>query len=131
MDLIIYAALAVFFLQCFLPPLFRFYLRPDPQVMAALGSRDRLEPSLYGERADRALRNMTEAMVLFLPMALLCEMKPSMDFSLAELGGQLFVAGRALYIPCYIFGINVVRTLFWSIGHAGVGLLLYALLTAG
>jgi len=41
-------------------------------------------------------------------------------------GVWLFLAGRALYVPSYLFGILYVRSACWTAGLVGIGLLLYS-----
>ena len=118
-DLIL-LALLVFVLQSFLPTLLRYYLRSDPDVMGALGPRDEPpEASISCQRAQRALTNMIEALILFLPVAVLAALKPGVDQSAAILGAQIFLIARVVYIPTYIFGITFLRSLVWGAGHVG------------
>ncbi|MEL6980544.1 MAG: MAPEG family protein [Pseudomonadota bacterium] len=116
-------------LQTFLPPLFRYYLRPDPKIGAALGNRDApVEASVYAGRAERALRNMMEAMLLFTPVALLATTQPGVDQDGAVFGALIFLAARAVYVPVYILGVAGLRSLVWTVGHVGVLLIALELL---
>ncbi|QPH55723.1 MAPEG family protein [Pontivivens ytuae] len=121
----ILAALALYFVQTLLPPLFRYVLRADPQILATLGPRDAPpETSRLGERSERALRNSGEALLIFLPLALLGQAAPE-----AVTGAQIFVLARLAYVPLYVFGVPVVRSLVWTVGVVGLGLM--ALAVAG
>lgn len=127
-SVILWAAL-LFLVHTFLPPLFRYYLRSDPKIGAAIGNRDApVEASVYAGRAERTLGNMIEAMLLFAPIALLAATQPGVDQAAAVLGGQLFLAARVLYAPVYILGVPVLRTLVWTAGHVGVLLIALELL---
>ena len=125
MTILIFCALGVFVAQTFLPVLFRYVLRKDPQLLATLGARDTPpETSVYGARSERALQNTQEAMIVFLPLALL-----GMSVDGAVLGAQLFVGARVAYVPAYILGIPALRSLIWGVGV--FGLVLMALAVAG
>ena len=116
-------ALGVYFVQTLLPPLFRYVLKPNPQVFATLGPRDNPpETSIFGARSERALRNANEAMLIFLPLALLGTAVEG-----ALLGAQVFVLARIAYVPAYVFGVPVLRSAIWGAGLAGLGLMAAAL----
>ncbi|MDX8348092.1 MAPEG family protein [Cognatiyoonia sp. IB215446] len=115
----ILAALALYFVQTLLPPMFRYMLQPDPQILATLGPRDNPpETSIYGARSERALRNSGEALLIFLPLALLGAEKEG-----ALLGAQIFVLCRLAYLPAYILGIPFLRSLVWTLGVSGLVLM--------
>lgn len=121
MTMMILWAVLLFLVHTFLPPLFRFYLRPDPQVGAAIGNRDETTSApIHADRADRTLRNMIEAMLLFTPVALLAATQPGVDEAAAIFGAQVFLVARIAYAPIYILGVPVLRTLVWTAGHIGV-----------
>ncbi len=108
----ILCALALFFVQSLLPAAFRYGADP----ISAAGPRDAPpELSTYGARASRALSNMKEAMIYFIPLSLLGH---SVEGAL--LGAQIFVLARVVYLPIYIFGIPFVRTLVWLASMAGL-----------
>jgi len=115
-------ALGLYFVQTLLPPLFRYMLRPDPHFLAPLGSRDDPpEIGVYGARSERALRNAGEAMILFVPLALLGHAIEG-----ALLGAQIFVVCRIAYVPAYVLGIPVLRSLIWTVGVVGLVLMAMA-----
>ncbi|MCI4666384.1 MAG: MAPEG family protein [Neomegalonema sp.] len=127
----ILAALLIYFLQLLPTPILRFFLRPDPKLKAALGPRDDgpdVPPiTKIGARFLRAQHNYTEALMLFLPVALLIEMK-GVSGGMVDLGAALFIGARAIYAPIYASGVPAVRSLVWTVGHTGVVLLIIALL---
>lgn len=118
----ILAVLLLYFVQTLLPPMFRYVLRSEPQILATLGPRDTPpETSVYGARSERALGNSGEALLLFLPLALLGQ-----DVAGAVLGAQIFVLSRIAYVPAYVLGIPVLRSAIWTVGVAGLGLMAFA-----
>lgn len=38
---------------------------------------------------------------------------------------------RVVYVPAFVSGVPGVRSLVWTIGHAGLGMMVWALWTAG
>ena len=115
-------ALIIFFVQSILPPIFRYVLRRDPKILETLGARDNPpETSVLGERSERALQNMMEASILFLPLAVLAQFGEANTQAID--GAMIFVLARAIYIPLYVFGVPVLRSIAWTIGHAGLVLI--------
>ncbi|MEM8592317.1 MAG: MAPEG family protein [Pseudomonadota bacterium] len=131
--------IAVHFLAVFLPGLL---LVPRMGLGAYLGSRDD-EPGpdgMYG-RARRILRNSNENLAAFVGLAVAAiaigkdevEVLPvgsagSIDMETAILGAMIFVIARLAFIPLYLFGVPVVRTLAWVAGLIGLILMGVALL---
>ena len=114
----ILAALVLYFVQTLLPVTFRYKGSPE-----AMKSRDVMPEAtvMYG-RADRALTNVTEAMILFLPLALL-----TIDASGAVLGAAIFVCARIIYVPLYLAGVPFLRTVAWVAGLGGLLVMAMAL----
>jgi uncharacterized MAPEG superfamily protein len=107
----ILAALALYFLQTLLPVTFRY--RGSP---AAFGARDQMpETTLLVARAERALVNVGEAMILFLPLALLAH-----EAEGATTGAMIFVLARIAHVILYLAGIPFLRTIVWLISLAGL-----------
>ncbi|MGF1455481.1 MAG: MAPEG family protein [Alphaproteobacteria bacterium] len=116
MELLILAALGLYLVQTLLPPAFRYFLRPDADLSVPMGPRDNPpETSVYGARSERAHANMQEALLIFLPLALLLNARPEIP-AMGLLGAQIFVIARLIYLPAYITGIPVVRSLVWTVG---------------
>ncbi|MEM6897479.1 MAG: MAPEG family protein [Pseudomonadota bacterium] len=133
--------IAVHFVAVFLPALF---LIPKMGLGGYLGSRDG-EPGpegLYG-RARRVLRNSNENLAAFVGLAaaaLALEfVEPEaviipvgspgdVDMQLATLGAMIFVIARAVFIPIYILGIPLLRSVAWITGFAGLILMAVALI---
>jgi uncharacterized MAPEG superfamily protein len=129
MVLIILLVLALFVLQTLLPPGFRYMAGPEgrSKLRLALGPRDDPPPqTTLGGRAERALTNMQEALPVFLALALLNLILGSA--ALALTGATVFLIARALYVPAYLAGIPVLRSLIWGAGVAGLVLMVPPLL---
>ena len=125
MILIVLLVLALFVVQTLLPNRFR---EPAPTqetgglAATPLGPRDH-QPALtvVGGRAARALANMQEALPVFLALALM-NMIVGTAAAMALTGGWVFFIARVLYVPAYMSGVPVIRTLIW--GGAWVGLIM-------
>ena len=114
--------LALFVLQTLLPGRFREPAAPGQAGKLAenLGNRDHMRPlTVVGARAARALANMQEAMPLFLGLALM-NMIVAPEATDAVTGAWVFLIARVLYVPIYMSGVSVVRTLVWAGGLVGL-----------
>jgi uncharacterized MAPEG superfamily protein len=133
MILIVLLVLALFVLQTLLPNRFR-----EPALAAQdsgvagklkeiLGPRDDLRPyTPVGARAARALGNMQEALPVFLALALMnLFVGPGAD---AIMGAWIFLIARVVYVPLYLGGIPVLRTLVWVVSWVGLIMMLLPLL---
>jgi uncharacterized MAPEG superfamily protein len=130
MVLVVLLVLALFVVQTIVPG--RFREAPSPgspnKAVEALGSRDRLRPlTLTGERAQRALANMQEAMPVFITLALMNMIVAPMA-PLAVTGAWVFLAARIAYVFVYMAGVPVVRTLLWLVSWVGLVMMLMPLL---
>lgn len=130
---VILLVLLLFFAQTLLPGVLRIRNQPSPvaTTVEMLGPRDTLPPTtVYGERAQRALLNLHEAMPVFLALALL-HVATAGSSPRATLGATIFLIARVLYVPAYLSGIAGVRSLFWAIGVAGMLLMALPLIGFG
>ena len=104
-------ALLLYFIQTLLPISFRY--RGSP---ASMNSRDNMpEATPLVRRAERALVNVGEAMILFLPLAIL-----TLDKEGSVLGAQIFVIARIAHLIIYLMGISYLRTIVWVISLIGL-----------
>jgi uncharacterized MAPEG superfamily protein len=99
----------------------------SPEAMkVAFGNRDGLpEPKPIVGRADRAAKNMLENLVLFVAV-LVAAHGAGANPDRVLLGARLFFFARLAYWPIYLAGITHVRTLVWSIGVAGMAIIVAA-----
>ncbi len=97
-------------------------------MQAGLGNRDNLpEATPLGGRAERAAANSVEALLLFVPLALVAHVAGK-DVE-ALLGAQIFFWARVAYLPIYLFGVIYLRSLVWMIGVVGLAMMVVALLS--
>ena len=93
----------------------------------ALGARDE-DPEVggYAGRFERAFYNMLETFPAFAALVLMVEATESWT-SLTAMGAQLYFWGRVFYVPAYVTGIPLVRTLIWAVATIGMCLIAWAL----
>lgn len=94
--------------------LFQFWLLPAStklnDIAWLMGTRDEpKEPTLMQARIGRAAANLQESLPAFLALCLLSMIR---DIDITQLA-LIWLGLRVVYIPCYIFGINPIRTIVW------------------
>lgn len=116
----IFVVLLTFFVQCMLAPIVRYLLNPKSSVKTALGPRD-TQPAMpaLGGRFERALRNLMEALPIFLTLALLAEQK-GIAGGITKQGAAIFAIARIIYVPAYVSGVPGLRSAIWMVGSAGL-----------
>jgi uncharacterized MAPEG superfamily protein len=96
----------------------------------AFGNRDEAlpDPSPAVARADRAAKNMSENLPLFIAVVVAAYLAGRGGTDRVELGAHLFFWGRVGYLPIYVVGIRYVRTLLWWTAVVGIGLVASAVI---
>jgi uncharacterized MAPEG superfamily protein len=84
------------------------------------------EGELLG-RAERALRNFNETYVPFVVLLLVAHLAGRND-PLVFWGAGLWYAARIAYLPLYLFGVFMIRSLVWCVGAIGLGLMFFGIL---
>jgi len=111
------------FLMLVLGLVFRTQAWSPSGVMIAFGNREAVVAPLgVGGRADRAAKNMIEAMVMFLALVLAASVAGKAPQ--AAMGATVFFWARLVYWPVYLAGIPVLRTLVWLVSIIGLILIL-------
>ena len=92
------------------------------------GSRDdEVLTSGIGGRFERAYYNMLETFPVFAALVLIIQVTKSWT-ALSALAVQLYFWSRVAYIPLYIIGIPLLRTVAWLASAAGILMLAWPLL---
>jgi uncharacterized MAPEG superfamily protein len=126
LDLVVYMTLLTF-LAIMLGAFLRNREWTAEGLKAGLGNRDNVpEATPLGGRAERAAANSIEALLLFVPLALVAQIVGSAEEALT--GATLFFWARVAYLPIYLVGIAYVRSLVWGVGVAGLAMMVIALL---
>ncbi len=123
---LILGTLLLYLFQTYLPPIFMSRAMGRAALDHAGGPRDEALPlTVNAGRAKRALENMNEAMLVFIPLALL-SVHFGLNDGLAWSGALVFLLARVAYIPAYILAIGMTRSIVWTIGHVGLGMMAVA-----
>lgn len=113
---IILLVLALYMVQIFLQETSRFGF----DLRGIVGNRDSLpEISVVAGRLERAKNNMREALPIFLALALLALVKGG-DTRQAAHAALIFLIARAVYVPAYVSGVPMLRSLVWLVGVASL-----------
>lgn len=124
----ILAVLGLFMVQTFLPSAMRARSGEDEQITYLRSNRDARPPApVMVGRMERALRNMFEALPVFLPLALLAEIRGIED-GWALTGAAVFFFARLAYVPAYATGIPLLRSAVWTVGLAGLVMMVSGIL---
>ena len=93
----------------------------------AIGPRDTPGGSLgkIGGRIERTWHNFLETFPLF-AVAVLIDHALGKSTHFSALGAQLYIWARLIYVPVYVAGIPVLRTVVWGVSFAGIILVLSA-----
>jgi uncharacterized MAPEG superfamily protein len=93
-----------------------------------LGARDVPMPPLevIPGRLQRALHNFLETFPLFAVAVLIADANNRHDW-MAIWGSQIYFYARALYLPIYLAGIPLVRSVVWIAATLGIALVLFDL----
>lgn len=113
---IILLVLALYMVQIFLQETSRFGF----DLRGIVGNRDNLpELSVIAGRLDRAKINMLESLPIFLALALLALVKGS-DNGEVTRAASIFLIARVVYVPAYVSGIPMLRSLVWLVSVASL-----------
>ena len=92
------------------------------------GARDEPRPPLtpVAGRLERALTNFLETFPLFAAAVLIAQAVGRHDW-MTEWGAVLYLVARIAYVPLYVLGVFLVRSLVWNVGTVGIMLILLSL----
>ena len=80
-------------------------------------------PGLHAQRARRAVQNLLETYPAFVALALALVIANKAG-GIGAVGAWLWLIARAAYLPIYIIGIPVIRSLAWIVSLAGLLMML-------
>jgi uncharacterized MAPEG superfamily protein len=98
-------------------------------VVYAASARDGVpgpEGDLLG-RAERALKNFLETWPAFIVLSLVAALADPGDGTVFW-GAIVYLAARLVYLPLYLFGVFMVRSLVWCVGAVGLGMMFAGIL---
>lgn len=113
---IILLVLALYMVQIFLQETSRFGF----DLRGIVGNRDKLpEMSVVAGRLERAKNNMLESLPIFVALALLALIKGG-DMSAVTHAASVFLIARAVYVPAYVSGVPMLRSVVWLVAVASL-----------
>ena len=113
---IILAVLALAMAQIFLQETSRYGF----DLQAIVGNRDnQTDMYIVAARLDRAKNNMLEALPFFLGLALPALVK-GMETKQVVYGAATFLVARIAYVPAYVSGVPLLRSVVWLVANAGL-----------
>lgn len=113
---IVLLVLALYMVQIFLQETSRFGF----DIRGIVGNRDNPpELSVVAGRLDRAKNNLLESLPIFLALALLALVKGG-DTSKAAHAASVFLVARVAYVPAYLSGLPLLRSLVWLVAVASL-----------
>ncbi|WP_317057010.1 MAPEG family protein [Roseovarius rhodophyticola] len=122
----ILAGLALYLMNVFGAGSF-LMLRVGPT--AYMEPRDSLpEPGKFHARALKSAKNFSESLPVFVVLGLLALIVDGVDLELAEQGAMLFVLARLAYIAAYVAGVPYIRSVIFTAGFVGLGMMAYAVI---
>ena len=94
-----------------------------------VGARDEDLPpaNVMTGRTARAQANFAETFPIAM-VALLGVVIANRTSDMTALGGWIWLGARVLYLPLYMSGVRVVRTLVYTAGMVGLGMVIWPLL---
>ena len=121
---IILMVLALYVVQLFLQETSRFGF----DLRGIVGNRDNQPAmSVVAGRLDRAKANMLEALPIFLALALLALIRGD-DTDRTLHAALIFLIARVVYVPAYVSGISLLRSLVWLVGVASLAVMVLPLI---
>jgi len=94
----------------------------------ALGPQDEArEQSVIAGRMQRSLRNYLETLPAFVALAAIIAIT-GQGTETTAMGAALYFWARIAYIPCYVSGVPVIRSIAWFASLAGLALMALPLL---
>ncbi len=73
----------------------------------------------WNDRLNRAIRNLMEAIAIFVPVVIAVQIS-GLNNETTAMGAQLFVIARIAHAVVYTAGIPWVRTAAWAVGVVGI-----------
>ena len=118
MDISIWCLIATFLL-IYAPrlPAIRGALRQEGHIDIAHPRLQQARLTGRAARAQAAHLNTVEAFAPFAAAVLLAHVAGA-STALVDTLAVVFVASRAVYVPCYIAGLSALRSLVWTVGFA-------------
>jgi uncharacterized MAPEG superfamily protein len=84
------------------------------------------EGDLLG-RAERALKNFQETWLVFVILALVAHLGDPGD-AVVFWGAVIYLVARVMYLPLYLWGVYMIRSLVWNVATIGLAIMFFGIL---
>jgi uncharacterized MAPEG superfamily protein len=99
--------------------------RAQHGVMYSATSRDdEPAPNVMTARGNKALRNFLETYPVF-AVLMIANFLQQPDM-LCTWGALVYLVARVVYLPLYVFGVQFIRSLMWTVAMVGLGMMFVA-----
>ena len=89
-------------------------------LSTAAGNQHDIAPwTGWNDRLNRAIRNLMEAIAIFVPIVIAVQIA-GLNNETTAMGAQIFVIARIAHAVVYTLGIPWVRTAAWFVGVVGI-----------
>ena len=89
-------------------------------LSTAAGNQHDIAPwTGWNDRLNRAIRNLMEAIAIFVPIVIAVQIA-GLNNETTAMGAQIFVIARIAHAGVYTLGIPWVRTAAWFVGVVGI-----------
>jgi uncharacterized MAPEG superfamily protein len=99
--------------------------RMDVGVEFAASARDEERPlGTMTRRAEKALGNLLETYIVFVALAAATQLSGRSDW-LTVWGAWIWFGARWVYLPLYLGGVFMVRSLVWLVSAIGLAMMFF------
>jgi uncharacterized MAPEG superfamily protein len=84
------------------------------------------EGDLLG-RAERALKNFQETWLAFVILTLVAHLSDRGD-AVVFWGAVVYLVARVAYLPLYLWGVFLIRSLVWNVATIGLAIMFFGIL---
>ncbi len=89
-------------------------------LTTAAGNQHDIAPwTGWNDRLNRAIRNLMEAIAIFVPVVVAVQIA-GLNNETTAMGAQIFVIARIAHAVVYTLGVPWVRTAAWAVGVVGI-----------
>jgi uncharacterized MAPEG superfamily protein len=89
-------------------------------LVTAAGNQHDIAPwTGWNDRLNRAIRNLMEAIAIFVPVVVAVQIA-GLNNETTAMGAQIFVIARVAHAVVYTLGVPWVRTAAWFVGVVGI-----------
>ena len=106
------------------------YMAKTAGLVFSFGNREKAQPSKkpLGNRIDRTLENLKEGGIMYVPLAVLA-VSTDVSNPWTYYAALTTIISRILYVPVYIFGVRIVRSLVFAPSLIAIPVMAYGVIS--